>query len=147
MSVPSQQPKISDHVRQRTREWFRKAEHELAYLAVAPFDSEDPPTDTTCKMAHMVAEYVLKAYLMLNKRKIHKSHDLLEILNECVAIHDDQDFEQLRPDCQVLTQYRVTLVYPLALPTYVSVREAKEAIEKAKRIMAFVLHKSKALGY
>lgn len=78
---------ISPHVRRRTLEWLRKAEHELAFLAIAPLDESDPPTDTAGKMAHMVVEYSLKAYLMLNKHKITKSHDLVEILNECIAIH------------------------------------------------------------
>jgi len=73
--------KLSDHVRQRTREWFRKAEHELAFLDVAPFDDDDPPTDTAVKMAQMVAEYSLKAYLMLNKKKIEKSHNLVELFS------------------------------------------------------------------
>ena len=61
-------PKISEHVRQRTRDWLRKAEHELAYLTLAPFDLDDPPTDTACRMSHMVAEYAPKAYLVINKQ-------------------------------------------------------------------------------
>lgn len=68
MTDPSPPP-LSEHVRGRTREWFRKAEHELAYLDVTPFDRDDPPTDTACKMAHMAVEYTLKGYLMLNKHK------------------------------------------------------------------------------
>lgn len=60
---------MSPHLRQCVREWFRKAEHELAYLEHAPLDLEDPPTDTTGRLAHMVAEYCLKAYLVLNKKK------------------------------------------------------------------------------
>jgi len=74
-------PRLSNHIQQRTHEWMRKAEHELAFLEHAPFDLTDPPTDTAGKMAHMAAEYALKAYLMLNKRKIPKSHDLVELLN------------------------------------------------------------------
>ena len=70
--------RISDHIRQRTREWFRKAEHEMVFLEHAPFDIEDPPTDTAGKMAHMVAEYSLKAFLVLNKARIPKTHDLVE---------------------------------------------------------------------
>jgi len=58
----------SEHIQERTRAWLRKAEHELAFLDYAPFDLVDPPTDTAGKMAHMVGEYSLKAYLMLNKR-------------------------------------------------------------------------------
>jgi HEPN domain-containing protein len=85
--------KPSKHIQQRTREWLRKAEHELAFLEYAPFDLDDPPTDTAGKMAHMAGEYALKAFLMLNKRKITKTHDLVELLDECIAIHEDAGFE------------------------------------------------------
>lgn len=146
MATPKK-PKLSEHIRQRTREWFRKAEHELAYLELSPFDRPDPPTDTAVKMAHMVAEYSLKAYLMLNKRKIERSHDLIEILNTCREVHQDEDFEQLRPDCQLLTRYRIDFVYPSPFPDVVSVEEAKLAIEKARWIKDFVLKKAEALGY
>lgn len=99
-------PQLSEHIRQRTQEWLRKAEHELAYLAVAPLDIDDPPTDTTCRIAHITAEYALKAYLLINKHKILKSHDLIVILDECITIHNDQEFETLRSYCQTLTIYR-----------------------------------------
>ena len=45
--MSEQKPPLSEHIRQRTHEWLRKAEHELAYLAVAPLSNDDPPTDTT----------------------------------------------------------------------------------------------------
>ena len=38
-------PHLSEHIRQRTQEWFRKAEHELAYLGVSPLNIDDSPTD------------------------------------------------------------------------------------------------------
>ena len=76
----SKKSKLSKHIIQRAREWFRKAEHELAFLEHAPFDLEDPPTDTACRLAHMVAEYSLKVYLMLNKKKIRKLHQLADLL-------------------------------------------------------------------
>lgn len=139
--------KLSEHVRQRTREWFRKAEHELAFLERAPFDVEDPPTDTAGKMAHMVAEYCLKAYLMLNKKKIEKIHDLLELLDNCIAVHQDKDFESLRTDCKVLNRYKTDFVYPGAIPEVLSMDEAKAAIEKAHRVKDFVMNKAGELGY
>ncbi len=142
-----QKRKLSEHIRQRTREWFRKAEHELAYLELSPFDADDPPTDTAGKMAHMVAEYSLKAYLMLNKAKITKSHDLVEILDDCIAIHHDSTFEGLHSDCQMLTRYRMDFIYPGPAPEVISVEEAKTAIEKARRIKDFVLKKAEELGY
>ncbi len=43
--MSEQRPPLSEHIRQRTQEWLRKAEHELAYLAVAPLSNDDPPTE------------------------------------------------------------------------------------------------------
>jgi HEPN domain-containing protein len=140
-------PRLSKHIQQRTREWFRKAEHELAFLDFAPFDLEDPPTDTAGKMAHMAGEYSLKAFLMLNKRKITKTHDLVELLDGCIAIQDDTEFETLRDDCQVLTRYRVDFVYPGPTPENISVEEARSAIIKARRIYEFAKHKAESNGY
>ena len=108
---------------------------------------DDPPTDTTCRIAHMSVEYVLKAYLMLNKSRIPKSHDLVMILDECAAIHNDTDFETLRTDCQLLSTYRIDLVYPGPLPIDVSVDEAKAAINMAQQIYNFVINKAVELGY
>lgn len=129
------------------REWFRKAEHELAYLEHAPLDLSDPPTDTTGRMAHMVAEYCLKAYLVLNKKKIKKIHDLGEILDSCIAVRNDADFEDLRADCHTLTRYRIDFAYPGHFNETISVEEARAAIEKARRIQSFVLRKAHELGY
>ncbi len=92
-------PRISKHVVQRTREWFRKAQHDLVFLENAPFDVEDPPTDTACRLAHMAAEYSLKCYLVLNKKKIAKTHQLSDLLDDCIETHDDESFDILRDDC------------------------------------------------
>lgn len=139
--------KLSEHIRRRTREWFRKAEHELAYLEHSPFDLEDPPTDTAGKMAHMLAEYCLKAYLVLNKKKIEKTHDLGELLDDCIAAQNDKDFEGLREDCKLLTRYKIDFTYPSPIPEMISIEEAKAAIEKARRIRDFVMKKATELGY
>jgi HEPN domain-containing protein len=137
----------SKHIQERTHQWFRKAEHELAFLEYAPFDLDDPPTDTAGKMAHMASEYSFKAFLMLNKRKITRTHDLVELLNDCIAIQNDADFEMLRNDCQALTRYRVEFVYPGPIPEQISVDEARSAIEKARRVYEFIRHKAELQGY
>jgi HEPN domain-containing protein len=146
MNAPKK-PKPSEHLRQRTREWFRKAEHDLAYLEHAPLDIEDPPTDTTGRLAHMVAEYSLKAYLVLNKKKIKKSHDLDEVLNLCIAARQDQEFAELHEDCKILSRYKTYFTYPGPIPEVISVEEAKAAIDKARRIKGFVMKKAQELGY
>ena len=143
----NKKPKLSEHVRQRTKEWFRKAEHELKFLEHAPFDVDDPPTDTACRLAHMAAEYSLKGYLMLNKKKIQKIHELDDLLNDCIAVHQDKTFEELREDCVELTRYKLNMTYPGHIPHEIALEEAKAAIEKARRIKNFVMEKAKALGY
>jgi HEPN domain-containing protein len=84
---------------------------------------------------------------MLNKRPITKSHDLVELLNACFVIHADLDFEELRDDCQNLTRYRIEFVYPGPAPEQLSVNEARESIQKARRIFEFVKGKAVVLGY
>jgi HEPN domain-containing protein len=144
----NKKPKLSEHVRQRTKEWFRKAEHELKFLEHAPFNAEDPPTDTACRLAHMAAEYSLKAYLMLNKKRIGKIHELDDLLDDCIKVHQDKTFEVLRDDCVVLTRYKLEMTYPGDhIPEEVPLEEAKAAIEKARRIKNFVMEKAKELGY
>jgi len=144
----NKKPKLSEHLRQRTKEWFRKAEHELKFLEHAPFDAEDPPTDTACRLAHMAAEYSLKAYLMLNKKRIRKIHELDDLLDDCIAVHQDKTFEVLRDDCVVLTRYKLEMTYPGDhIPEEVPLEEARTAIEKARRIKNFVMEKAKELGY
>jgi HEPN domain-containing protein len=143
----NEKTKISEHIRQRTKEWFRKAEHELMFLEHAPFDEEDPPTDTACRLAHMVAEYSLKAYLILNKRKIQKTHQLNDIINECILIHQDHSFETLREDCIELTKYKLEMTYPGPIPEEIEIEEAKTAIEKARHIKDFIISKAIELGY
>ncbi len=86
----------------------------------------------------MVVEYSLKAYLMLNKHKITKSHDLVEILNECISInHDVANFACA--DRQLLTQFQVGFVSPVVITEEISVQEAQEAIQKARNINIFVI--------
>ena len=142
-----EKPKLSNHIRQRTKEWFRKAEHNLLFLENAPFDVEDPPTDTACRLAHMVAEYSLKAYMILNKQKIIKTHQLTDILDDCIAIHQDSSFEQLRDDCIDLTKYKIEMTYPGPIPEEIDITEAKTAIKQARHIRDFMLKKARKLGY
>lgn len=123
--------RLSEHIRIRTREWFKKAEHDLAYLEHSPFNEVDPPTDTACKLSHSVAEYSLKAYLMLNKRKIPKVHSLLELLDLCAEINTK--VEAIKEYCEKLEPYKEEATYPVSPPIIITIEEAKEAIECAKK--------------
>ena len=72
---------------------------------------------------------------------------MVELLNDCIAIHDDGDFEVLRQVCQVLTHYRTDLAYPGPIPEEISVAEARLAIEQARQIYSFMKRKAEQMGY
>jgi HEPN domain-containing protein len=95
----------------------------------------------------MAAEYALKAFLMLNKRRIPRTHDLVELLDECLLVTEQVDLENLRENCQILTRYRVEFVYPSPLPEQLSVDEARQAIEISRDIYISILRAAEALGY
>jgi len=84
---------------------------------------------------------------MLNKKKIRKVHELDDLLNDCITVHQDETFDELREDCIELTRYKTKMTYPCHYPVEVEIEEAKAAIEKARRIKNFVMDKAKELGY
>ncbi|NPV77417.1 MAG: HEPN domain-containing protein [Anaerolineae bacterium] len=140
MTAPEKNP-ISDHLRQRAQEWFRRADHLLALVERAPFEISDPPTNIVAALANMVVEYVLKGYLMLYKQKIPTNHDLGVIFNLCLAVFKDADFESIRPFVEEMVRYRVEFDYPGVIQESISVEEALEAIRKARLVRDFILTK------
>lgn len=138
---------ISKHLLERTREWLRKADHDLTFLRHAPFDIEDPPTDTVGKLSHMVGEYCLKAFLTYHKKPIPKIHELRDLLTRCIEIDNLFDYDELRRICDKLTGYRVELTYPADPPIVISIDEAKDAIAMAKQLRNFVEQRLIVFGY
>jgi len=142
MTAPEKNP-ISDHLRQRAQEWFRRADHLLTLLERAPFEISDPPTNIVAALANMAVEYTLKGYLMLYKQKIPANHDLGVIFNLCLAVFKDADFESIRPFVEEMVRYRVEFDYPGVIQESISVEEALEAIRKARLVRDFILVKTR----
>jgi HEPN domain-containing protein len=130
-------------MRQRAQEWFQRADHILALLECAPFESPTPPTNLAAALANMAAEYMLKGYLMLYKQKIPRNHDLGEIYNLCMAVFKDVDFESVQPVIEELGRYRVEFDYPGFIQESLSVQEAHEAIRKTRLVRDFILMKTR----
>lgn len=135
---------ITDHLRQRAQEWFRRADHLLAFLDRAPFELADPPTNIAAALANMVVEYSLKGYLMLYKQKIPANHDLGVIYNLCLAVFMDSDFESIRATIEEMTRYRVEFDYPGVIQENISVEEAREVTRKARQVRDFVQMKTRS---
>jgi HEPN domain-containing protein len=142
MTVPESEL-FSDYMRQRSQEWFVRAEQLLSLLDCAPFEKDRPPTNMSAVLSFMVVEYVLKGYLMLFKVKIPASHDLGDILNRCLAVQKDPVFETIRPLVEDLACFRVEMDYPGIIQDTVTVEEARHAIYKARQIYDYILAKTR----
>ena len=55
--------------------------------------SESPATDAVCFHMQQCIEKYLKAYLIFNGKEIRKTHDLAELISNCVEI--DESFNTL----------------------------------------------------
>jgi HEPN domain-containing protein len=118
-------------------DWLQKAENDLrAAVAILEF-YEDPPTDTVCYHCHQVAEKSLKGYLLFKTGEFPHVHDLVDLLNLCII--QNKSLLDFKEDVQILNKYYVESKYPPDIPISYPKKEAKEAIDKAKRLLDFLL--------
>ncbi len=97
-----------------------------------------------CFTAQQAAEKALKAYLMFNNKDTKKIHDLVALLEKCIQL--DVDFEQLRQDCTILTDYYVPTRYPdIAEFIDFTQEKAQEAHLLAKKVVDFIQQKLESL--
>jgi HEPN domain-containing protein len=64
--------------------------------------------------------------------KLKRTHDLVDLLNEVVAI--DPTFEIFRPACQQITEYYTEERYPFLDASPLSKEEIRTALEEVKRL-------------
>ncbi|NQS98382.1 MAG: HEPN domain-containing protein [candidate division Zixibacteria bacterium] len=93
--------------------------------------------------AQQCAEKMLKAYLSAQGKHIEKTHNLTRLVKLCADI--DDDFSQFFDIADELSPYAVTTRYPDDWRPC-SQSEAVAAVEKADRIMNFILSKLKELN-
>ena len=116
------------------KEWIRKAKEDFDFASsILP--------DTTfysqiCFHFQQSSEKYLKAYIIFNKLKFKKIHDLTELLNICSE--KEFSFSSLYEDCNMLTDYYIDSRYPVHWPSLVSKEEALKAQESAKKIKEFI---------
>ena len=89
------------------------------------------PWETVCFNAQQAAEKYLKAFLVFHRRRPSRTHDLGEILNECLLF--DQSLGPLRGDCNKLTDYGVSARYPVS-HLQADEHMAREAVAASERV-------------
>lgn len=125
------------------KDWLQKAENDLKAAKGIYGYYEKPPTDTICYHCHQVAEKSLKAYLFFKGKKFQKIHDLIALLNICLA--SDKSLDSLREDVEVLNQYYIETKYPLDMFVEYSKDEAKKAIDRAGSVFKTIINKIEPL--
>jgi len=128
----------------RVKEWIILAEGDLK-TAKDEFSAQNPFTNTICFHFQQCVEKYLKAYLTFFGKPFRKTHDLTELINQCVEV--DTDFKILfEMNVDRLTQYAIDLRYPEEF-YFPDITEAKESIEIAEKVKSFVIDKLKKEGF
>ncbi|TME24838.1 MAG: HEPN domain-containing protein, partial [Chloroflexi bacterium] len=83
-------------------DWLLRAERDLE-AARRLLEPEPPLSDVAVYHAQQAAEKALKAFLTSHRRPVRKTHDLVALLAECIAL--DQRFSQFLGAAQTLGPY------------------------------------------
>jgi HEPN domain-containing protein len=118
-----------------TREWFAKAALDLR-AAEFEFTAVPPLTADIAFHAQQLAEKALKGFLTWHDQPFRKTHNLVEIGQQCVAI--DATLEDLARRAARLTEYAWKFRYP-GEPVEPPPEEAQEALALAHEVYEAVL--------
>ncbi len=115
------------------RAWLAKANNDRLNIE-NNLKAEQTPWDTVCFHAQQCAEKTLKALLVYHDTRPQRTHDLVLLLRECVAI--DPALADIEDVCQDLTTYAVTGRYPdLSDVGEAEGRQALAALEQIRTAM------------
>jgi HEPN domain-containing protein len=120
-----------------TRQWLTKANHDLR-AAVLASGTEEELWDIAAFHSQQAAEKALKAFLAWHDVPFRRTHNLVELLEECEAV--DVAFASLRAAAEFLTRFAIDPRYPGAA-SEPDVETLKDALQRARDMMLFVLSK------
>ncbi len=128
---------MNDKIREYVRAWLSKAASDIknAQMILSAKESS-PPLDTVCFHCQQASEKYLKGYLSCHDRTFPYSHNLADIVAECMQV--DQSFALIQKKAEILTPYAVEIRYPddFYMPTR---QDAEEAFAIAVEIRDFIL--------
>ncbi len=114
--------------------WLLIAQEDLdsaKYLNTIPFM-------TALFHIQQCAEKALKAYIILKRDFVIRTHDLVRLVDICIAI--DQEFETLRLFAAVLTPYQTAGRYPTSDFVRLSIKEIEGIIAQSEFVFNFVVN-------
>jgi len=117
------------------RAWLRKAERDFVSAQILT-EHEPPVLETAAFHCQQAVEKTLKAYLVWKSIPFEKVHSLTYLLDLCEA--SEPGFATIRERAEALAPYAVEVRYPGELAE-ITVEEAREALDAAREVWAFVL--------
>jgi HEPN domain-containing protein len=122
-----------EHVAE-TRHWLTLAREDLQVAGLLLTETRYlGPILFPCQQA---AEKALKGFLIWHDRPFRRTHDLVELVNQCAVVAPE--FAVLRAPADILTPYAVDARYPESAGR-LTVAEALEAHRLAQQILTFAL--------
>ena len=125
--------------KEMTEKWLQKADDDLKF-AIASFKEFDEFYSQMCVLCHDAAEKYLKTFLVSEGKEVEKIHNLTKLLNDCLKISKDKNFENFKEECKILNLYYVPLKYPADYPE-ANKEQAEEAMDIAEEIGNFIKQK------
>ncbi|HOL22410.1 MAG TPA: HEPN domain-containing protein [bacterium] len=115
-------------------EWFKIGEEEFRFAkdSFKEFNSFYPQICFQCQQA---TEKYLKGFLVLNKKKFPKIHDLTELAKMCAKVNGR--FLDFLEKTSILSQFYIISRYPVQYPS-AGKEEAKECLGIAEEIISFI---------
>ena len=119
--------------RDEVGEWIAKADEDYAGAVALKRRRKKPLSNLVCFHAQQCVEKYLKAYLAFGEISFPRVHDLVALLDLCVA--SDAAFERLRESCIILDPYSVLFRYP---GQDANPEEAATALKAARQVRSFL---------
>ncbi len=130
---------MNDKAKEYVQAWISKADSDLKNAGlILSACGELLPFDTVCFHCQQAAEKFLKAFLVYHDKTFPHSHNLADLVAECVQV--DENFASIQRKAETLTPFAVEIRYPddFYMPPR---KEAEEAYRIATEIKDFILTK------
>lgn len=114
-------------------EWVDKAEGDYKTAVIINRPRKEPQYDSVCYHCQQSAEKYLKAYLIRRGAVPRRTHDLEDLLTDCVVY--DSTLSSLLSLVRFLDPFSVQFRYPGDGATAILARDALSTLRKFRRVM------------
>ena len=116
-----------------TIEWIEKAEEDWNVMGKAYRARKDPAWNAACFHAQQCAEKYLKGRLEEAGIGFHRTHDLIQLLTQALAV--EPSWIIIQPELDYLNNFSVLYRYPGHTASKLEAKDAVSACRKVRRLI------------